>query len=303
MSAPLMTGIAGARAEDRPGVEAAASAVAWPAIIGGAFAAAALTLILLALGAGFGLASVSPQPGTGASATTFTVAAAVWLIVVQWLASGTGGYITGRMRTKWVGLHTHEVLFRDTANGLLTWAVATVIGAAFLASAASAVMGRTAAVAGNITSGAVAGASQGAAAQGATQGGSSAGPTAYFVDQLYRSDHPAGNAPAADARAETTRILVTGLRNGGVSTPDRAYLAQLVATRTGLSPADADKRVGTVLTEAKAAAAKLREAANTARKATARLAIVTGLSMLIGAFIACVAAALGGRQRDEHQEA
>ena len=305
MSAPPITGVPGTMAvgvatgvpgDDRPGLEARTSAVAWPAIVGGAFAAAALTLILLALGAGFGLASVSPWPGSGATVTTFTAATAVWLIVVQWLASGVGGYLTGRLRTKWVGLHTHEVFFRDTANGFLTWAVATVTGAALLASAASAVMGRTAAVAGNVASGAAAGASQ-AAAQ---PGGTATGPTTYFVDRLYRSDHPATTGPAADMRAETTRILVTGLGQGGVSATDRAYLAQLVAVRTGLSPADADKRVGTVLAEEKAAEAKLRAAANKARKAGATLSIVTGLSMLVGAFIACVAAALGGRQRDAH---
>jgi len=323
MSASPVTGIPGGMAvgvatggDDRPGLEARTSAVAWPAIIGGAFAAAALTLILLALGAGFGLAAVSPWPGAGATATTVTAATAVWLIVVQWLSSGVGGYLTGRLRTKWVGLHTHEVFFRDTANGFLTWAVATVIGAALLASAASAVMGRTAAVAGNVASGAAAGAGQAAA----RPGGTAAEPTAYFVDRLYRSDHPATNGSAAEVRAETTRILVTGLgqggdsqggvsqggvspggdSSGGVSAADRAYLVQLVAARTGLSPADADKRVGTVLAEEKAAEAKLRTAANTARKAGATLSIVTGLSMLVGAFIACVAAALGGRQRDAH---
>jgi hypothetical protein len=99
------------RMADRPRLEASTSGVAWPAIIGGAFAAVALSLILLALGSGLGLASVSPWSNAGVSATTFTVMTAVWLIVVQWLASGLGGYLTGRLRTKWVGLHTHEVFF------------------------------------------------------------------------------------------------------------------------------------------------------------------------------------------------
>src|ERR1039458_6102587 len=140
MPEALMAGTAGVYAENRHPLEASTSGVAWPAIIGGAFAAAALSLILLALGSGLGLASVSPWYNAGVSATTFTVMTAVWLIVVQWLASGLGGYLTGRLRTKWVGLHTHEVFFRDTANGFLAWAVASVIGAAFLASAASSVV-------------------------------------------------------------------------------------------------------------------------------------------------------------------
>src|SRR5665213_4288041 len=117
MREPSMVETVGVFVEDRNPLETATSGVAWPAIIGGAFAAVALSLILVALGSGFGLASVSPWFNAGASVTTFTVMTAVWLIVTQWLASALGGYLTGRLRTKWVGLHTREVFFRDTANG------------------------------------------------------------------------------------------------------------------------------------------------------------------------------------------
>jgi hypothetical protein len=290
----------GVYVEDRTPLEAATSGVAWPAIIGGAFAAAALSLILLALGSGFGLASVSPWSNTGASATTFTVMTAIWLIVVQWLASGLGGYLTGRLRTKWVGLHTHEVFFRDTANGFLTWAVATVIGAAFLASAAASVVSGTATVVAGVASGAAAGASQGVAEQASQSVGTIADPTAYFVDSLYRTDHPSANVSDGDVRAQSSRILLNGLRNGDVTAPDKTYLVLLVADRTGLSQADAAKRVDEVIAQAKAVEVKARQAADTARKAGAYLSIFTALSMLVGAFIACVAAALGGQQRDEY---
>src|SRR5580698_2686537 len=105
MSATAMVGRAGiyeqVRDESRQPPEASTTGVAWPAILGGAFAAAALSLILLALGSGFGLASVSPWAGSGASATTFTIMTAIWLIITQWIASGVGGYLTGRLRTKW----------------------------------------------------------------------------------------------------------------------------------------------------------------------------------------------------------
>ena len=228
------------RAEDRPPLEASTSGVAWPAIIGGAFAAVALSLILLALGSGLGLASVSPWYNAGVSATTFTVMTAVWLIVVQWLASGLGGYLTGRLRTKWVGLHTHEVFFRDTANGLLTWAVASVIGAAFLASAASSVVSGTAAMVAAAASGA--GSSQGASQAATLSRGTLADPTAYFVDSLYRTDHPSANASDGDVRAQSTRILLKGSLSGDLPGPDKTYLAQLVSARTGLSQADAAKR-------------------------------------------------------------
>jgi hypothetical protein len=270
---------------------APASAVAWPAILGGAFAAAALTLILVILGSGLGFASTSPWSGSGISATTFTVSAAVWLIVTQWLASGVGGYITGRLRTDWVGVHTNEMLFRDTANGLLTWCVATVIGAGLLAAAGSFIVGKT-------TAAAAEGASQAAAqAGGAAAAPMASSSTSYFVDSLYRTDHPNANASSDDVSAQTSRILLNGLRNGDVAAPDRTYLAQLVAARTGLSQDDATKRVDQVIGQAKAAEVKAQQAADAARKAAAKLSIGTALSMVIGAFIACVAAALGGRRR------
>ena len=194
-------------------VEAAPSGVAWPAILGGAFAAVALSVVLLALGSGFGLAAVSPWPGAGASATTFSIMTGLWLIITQWLASGLGGYITGRLRIKWVGLHTHKVFFRDTANGFLTWAVASVVGAVFLASAASALVGGTANMVSAVASGTAAGASQGLT-QAAGRAGGPGDPTGYFVDGLFRTDHPNANASAGDARAEGGRILLNGLRNG-----------------------------------------------------------------------------------------
>jgi len=281
---------------NRQSLEGSTSGVAWPAIIGGALAAAALSLILLALGAGFGLSTVSPWSNSAASAKTFAIMTAVWLIVTQWLASGLGGYLTGRLRTKWVGLHTHEVFFRDTANGFLTWATASVIGVAFLASAASTVVSGTANMVAGVASGAATGVGQAATGSGGTY----ADPTAYFVDGLFRTDRPAADASDGDTRAQTTRILVHGMRNGDLPAPDKTYLAQLVAARTGLSPSDAEKRVDAVLAQEKAAEQEVRQSADTARKAGMYLSIFTAVSMLVGAFIACTAAAIGGRQRDLH---
>jgi hypothetical protein len=274
-----------------PTREAAVSAVSWAAIIGGAVAAAATTLVLVALGSGLGLASISPWHNAGASAVTFTIGAGIWLIVVQWLSSALGGYLTGRLRTKWVGTHTHEVFFRDTAHGFLTWALASVIGALILAAAISSGVGTaTQAVA--------------TAASGAAQGAGSAASSgqqsrAYDVDTLYRGEKPEMAASDPAVRAETTRILATGITNGDVSQADRGYLAQLIASRTGISQDDAQKRVDNVVTQEKAAEAKARQAADTARKSASYVSIFTALSMVIGAFIASAAAALGGSLRDE----
>jgi hypothetical protein len=106
-------------------------AVSWAAIIGGAVGAVAITLLLVALGSGIGLSSVSPWYSPNPTATTFTVLAAVWLIIVQWLSSAAGGYLAGRLRTKWARVHTDEVFFRGTAHGFLAWALASILVAAF----------------------------------------------------------------------------------------------------------------------------------------------------------------------------
>ena len=42
------------------------------------------------------------------------------------IASALGGYITGRLRRFWHNTHRDEVVFRDHAHGLVTWAVATL---------------------------------------------------------------------------------------------------------------------------------------------------------------------------------
>ncbi len=272
------------------------SAVSWAAVVAGAFTIAAISLILLALGAGIGLSSISAWPGSGSSITGFTVGAAVWLIVVQWLSSALGGYLAGRLRTKWVGLHTDEVFFRDTAHGFLSWALAAVIGAAFLASATSSVVSGGA----HAVGGAVSAVAEGAG-QGAAQAAGNSGAMGYFVDALFRSDHPAANTNAADTAAEASRILVRAVANGGtIPDADKAYLSTLIQQRTGLSKDDADKRVNAVLAEEQAAEAKIRAAADETRKAGAKLSFYFFFSMLVGAFIASVAGAMGGRRRDEY---
>jgi hypothetical protein len=273
-------------------VESAVSAVSWAAIFAGAFAIAAISLILLALGSGLGLASVSPWYNSGLSATAFGVWAAVWLIIVQWLSAALGGYLTGRLRTKWVGVHSDEVYFRDTAHGFLAWAVAAVIIAAALASVLSSAVGSVARATGSLASTAGQGAETAAAQSGNFD------PTGYLVDTLFRSDHPDPNANAQDIHAEATRIIVSGMRNGDVPTEDKAYLSQLVAARTSISPADAQKRVDDVIAKAKDVEVKLRQATDTARKTAATAAFFTAFSMLIGAFIAAVAATIAGHRRD-----
>jgi len=254
--------------------EAYSSGVSWAAVFAGAFVTAALFLILLALGTGIGLSSISPWANVGLSASSVSKGAIVWLIVIQIVASSMGGYLAGRLRTKWVELHTHEVYFRDTAHGFLVWAVGLVITTVFLASAAASMAGATAR---NMNSPIAEG--QGVSAN------------QYFVDSLFRTDHSTADGNDASVRAETEVIFANALRQSEMPAQDRTYLAQLVSARTGLSQPEAERRVTDTISAN-------RQAADEARKTMAHSLYWVFVALLIGAFCASYAATIGGRQRD-----
>lgn len=289
------------------------SAASWGAILAGAAVAVSLSLILLTLGTGLGFASVSPWSDHGLSASAFTVASTIWLIVTQWLSAAAGGYIAGRLRHRWLATHTHEVFFRDTAHGLVTWSVATLFVAAVLAGSMTSLLGGGARAVGGL---AAAGA-QGAAAVGHSDMGGRRGPagpdaaagpsSAYNLDKLFRSNASgsspsgSGGAPrAADTRGEVMHIVANAATSGAVSEEDRAYLATLVAAQTGVSTEEAQKRVDAFIQAVNEASLQAKTAADEARKSAATAALYTALALLIGAFIASVSAAIGGRLRDEH---
>jgi hypothetical protein len=254
--------------------ESHSSGVSWAAVIGGAFVASALSLIMLALGAGLGLSSMSLWSNSGLSASTIGTGTILWLILTEIVAASMGGYLAGRLRTKWTNIHSDEVYFRDTAHGFLAWAVAVVVSAAFLGSAGAVMVG--AAASGSMDH------TQPQANNGATGN--------YFVDMLFRSNS-ARSDNGVSTQGEVARIFATSLERRELSPGDRAYLDQLIAARTGISSADADKRLSDVFTSA-------QQAADTARKAVAHSLMWAFLALLIGAFCASLAATIGGRQRD-----
>jgi hypothetical protein len=259
--------------------EAHSSGVSWAAVIAGAFVVAALSLALLALGTGIGFSSVSPWANAGASASAIGWTAIGWLVLMQLIASSVGGYLAGRLRTKWVNVHTHEVYFRDTAHGFLAWAVGLVITAAFLTSAATALVGGVAA--GAVTA-------NGSGPAQAEDGFRSNG---YLVDTLLRTSGNGSEKDNAGVRGEIGLIFANGLREGSLPPADRAYLAHVVAARTGVSQSDAEKRVDDAFAQA-------QQTADSARKAIAHSMYWTFLALLIGAFCASFAATIGGKERD-----
>jgi hypothetical protein len=277
----------------------AQSAVSWGAIAAGAVGAAALSFVLIAFGAGLGLSSISPWSDAGVSTSTFKTGTGIYLVIVAVMSSAVGGYLAARLRAKWANIHTHEAFFRDTAHGFLAWAFATLLMAGALSSAAS-----------YLANGAAAG--LGAAS---SQAGRSVNPAEIYVDKLFRADPSAQTASSPDSsnsgtstpntatsgssnadpnrtRAEAVRLWTSAFHdNQDFGATDRAYLTRLVATRTGLSQADAEKRVNDVVTEAKTAA-------DNARSGAAKLSLWLTVAMLFGAFAASLAAVEGGSLRD-----
>lgn len=347
---------------------ASASAVSWAAIFAGAFGAVAVSIILIELGLGLGLASVSPWTSAGSALATLGVAGGIWLILTQWISAGIGGYLAGRLRTKWTGLHTDEVFFRDTAHGFLAWSLGTVIGVLLIAAGSASLLN----TAGRAAGAAAGGAGVAAIAANQNDRGGQIQPFAdpYFADMLLRPAPPsttsttgaaavmpsgnggpaastgngsatnAGNgaatsapgtegAAAAPAGAASpmaaiptatpannnaapnargggqdsvvvTRIFARDLPSGNLSPDDRTYVAQIVAAHTGMSQAEAAQRVDATVAQIKSAEDQAKQAADKARKAAAFGSIATALAMVVGAFIAAVSGALGGRLRDEY---
>ncbi|MEB0010604.1 hypothetical protein QN379_22800 [Glaciimonas sp. Gout2] len=299
------------------------SGVSWGAIFAGAATAAALSLILIILGGGLGLSAVSPWSTNNIPMGKATI---IWLAFTQLAAAGIGGYMAGRLRVKWVSVHTTEVYFRDTAHGLLSWAVATLLTAFFLTGAVRAV-----------SSGAIELGGTAATAMGAT-GGAGSNSISYFSDMLLRSSQatsPADNGnvnagsnsntnalndtsnsgtvavPGTNAvrqndnpalRAEVLRIFANDLRSGPLSSDDKQYLSQQVAQVTGLSRAEADRRVDDVyarLSKVKSdTEVAAKDTADKARKIAAQSALWIFVALLVGAFFASITATLGGKQRD-----
>ena len=282
--------------------QADASAVSWSAIVAGAAVSAALSLILLMLGIGLGLSSVSPWAHNGIGAATFGVSTILWVTFTQLIASGMGGYLAGRLRTKWVAVHTDEVYFRDTAHGFLAWAVASLATAALLTSVIGSI----------VSSGIQAGVEM-------ANYESAGGPTAYFMDSLFRKDMNAGTTTSSPASkgakmdvaveqssaaslSEVTRIFMHTIRTAPLPADDVRYVGQVVAQRTGLTQQAAEKRVSETYVSMQAklhdAEATAKSAAEKTRKASAYGALWLFISLLIGAFFASLAATYGGRRRD-----
>lgn len=262
-------------------------AICWGAIIGGAFAAAGMTIILATLGTATGLAMVTPWSVSGVTAGTFKIAAGGYLVLTAIISSVVGGYIAGRLRSKWIDAPRQEVLFRDTAHGMIAWAFATIALVAVLG------MGT-----GSLVSSGVSGLFHGASQSSSTA--AAIAPTDYYVDTLLRpatstvatASSNSGPTDPTATRREVSSIFTRSFGAGANLSPtDRSYLVQVVAQRSGMSEADADKRVNEVITQAKTYL-------DNARKYSIAFALWVTVALFAGAFAAAAGAIEGGQLRD-----
>jgi hypothetical protein len=252
-------------------VDGAQSYVEWGAVIAGVVAALASSLVLLNFGAAVGLSSVSPWTTTTTGLKAVGVGAAFWFLLVSLWSFALGGYLAGRMRHRWAGATQNEMEFRDSAHGLLVWSLAVLVGAVMVTSGVSSV------------------------AKGlgsATSLVATSEPITASTDMLLRTDkatQPGGGS--VDVRSEISRLLARDAQAGGVSSGDKTYLAQVVSARTGLSQADAEKRVDETVDA-------LKTGADRARRIAVIVGFLTASILLIGAAIAWWAAGVGGAHRE-----
>jgi hypothetical protein len=245
----------------------------WTPVIAGAFGAAALSFILVTFGVTIGLGVSSTSPTWRDASAALALLSGLYLILQAIASFGLGGYIAGRTRRPHAAARTEDVESRDGFHGLATWALAVLLGATLVALVGAADFARP-------------------AASRAGANASSAEPLlSYELDRLLRSPRRAANVDIGPERAEAGRILLTSSSHSGVNSDDRAYLVQQVAAATGLSPADADKRVNTAIEDSRTAIARSRHSA-------VILAFSLAAATLLGAVTAWMTACAGGRHRD-----
>jgi len=270
---------------------AGVSAFDWCSVAGGAAIAAALAFLLLTFGSAVGLAVVSPWSGAGASGTTVGIVGAAWYLFVSLLSYLVGGYVAGRLRARRGDGTAEEAMIRDGLHGLGVWGVGVLL-TVIMAAVAASVVG-----AGAIRLGDTA-----ASAANAAQRGSEISPSDYLADLLFRREQPGTGVAETPpvVKAEAGRIIGRSLANNGqLADNDRAYLARMIASTSGVDQAQADQRVNQVSIEVQRLTAQAKEAADKARRAAAIGAFLTAAAFMVALAAAWIGAVYGGRHREE----
>jgi hypothetical protein len=263
----------------------------WGLAIAGGVAATAVTFFLLTLGSGFGLLLVNPAAHSGSAAPAFLTGGAIYFFVAQAFGFAVGGHLAGRLLGPLIESRVQED-FRAAAHGLIAWAV-TILATLFV----MALAGLTAA-----STGATTAALYGATASRTTD----TSPTAYLVDVLFRPAQNnavtnSWNAVAnANARAEAGRLVDMGLARGQqLGQDDHDRLITLVAAEAHISRDQAAGRIDRMQADIQA---KIKRAADIARKVASYASLWIAASLLFGALVAMLAAILA-RAEDDREAA
>jgi hypothetical protein len=243
----------------------------WTPIVAGAITAAAISSILITFAATVGLGVSSTAPTWRDASVALWLLSGIYLVLQALVSFGCGGYMAGRVRAPYERTAGDDTERRDGLHGIAAWALAVVLGAALAGLIATAASRPTA----------------------LTPPATTTEPSvlSYEIDHLFRTPRRPPTAELTPARAEAGRILLTSSSHSGVSSDDRTYLVQLVTSTTGLAGADAERRVDTVIADA-------RTAIKHARAGTIILAFSIATALLLGAVAAWMGAESGGRHRD-----
>jgi hypothetical protein len=256
-------------------VEAATPFLRWTSVVAGAFVAAAISVILIAFGSGIGLSIVSSSPTWRDTSPALTALSGLYLLLTALVSFGLGGYVAGRVRERWsTGAHDDVVEFRDGMHGILAWAIAVVITGLVAAATAASIGSK--------------------AVQPAISPATSSGEplVSYELDRLFRAERRPPQVDLTYSRAEAGRIILTASGRQGITPDDRAYLARLVASATGIAQPDAERRVDQAITAG-------TTAVHNARRSAVILTFSTAVALLAGAAAAWFGPCVGGRYRDE----
>jgi predicted transcriptional regulator len=243
--------------------------IQWSAIIAGAIGAAALAFVLHAFATAIGISLSSTAPTWRDASFALVFLSGLYLVLTALASYSFGAYIAARLRVPFTGAPA-DAEFRDGMQGLLVWALATLLTGVIVVATVNAVPKATAPSASTSVAGEPI--------------------IAFDLDRLFRGARPpAGNMDYA--RAEAARILLTTTSHNGMQADDRTYLVRLVMATTGLAQPDAERRVDDV-------AARARDDLNRARRSAVILGFMVGAAALVGAVAAWYAACAAGRHRD-----
>lgn len=279
------------------GPPAAVRRISWGAIFAGIAVVLVVELLLMLLGLAIGAATIDPLArGDTPSASTLSIGSAIWWLISTAIAVFAGAWVAGRlagMPTKTDGM----------LHGVVTWAVATLLGLYLLTSTIGSIIGGAFGTLGSV-------------AQTITQSGQSLAQGAMQVmpdeirsqidqvlaqapaaagavqDQAQQAQQAAGGGNPIDAAQRVFR----GVQEGA-SPQDREAAINVIAQQAGIPREEAQARLEqfqqTYQQYTQQAAEQARQAAEVAANTVAQVSFWSVVALVIGGVLAAVGGGMG----------